>query len=67
MSVKTIAEDLAPVDPGVKTTDTVQVPPEGATLEQPVGVGTKSPALVPLETIDVIVSAALPEFVIVIV
>jgi hypothetical protein len=58
-----MAEDRAPVVDGVNTTETVQVPPEGATDAHPVGVGTKSPELVPCETIDVIVSAALPELV----
>ena len=63
LSVNTMAEDRAPVEDGVNTTDTVQVPPEGATDAHPVGVGTKSPELVPCETIDVMVSAALPELV----
>jgi hypothetical protein len=65
LSVNTIAEDRAPVEVGLKTTETVHVPPLEATLAQPVGVGTKSPAFVPCETIEVIRSAALPEFVIV--
>jgi hypothetical protein len=63
LSVKTIAEERAPVEVGLNTTETVHVPPLGATLAHPVGVGIKSPALVPLETIEVIVSAALPTFV----
>jgi hypothetical protein len=63
LSVNTMAEDRAPVVDGVNTTETVQVPPEGATDAHPVGVGTKSAELVPCETIDVMVSAALPELV----
>ena len=63
LSVKTMAEDLDPAAAGVNTTLTVQVPPDGATLAHPVGVGTKSPALVPCEMIEVMVSAALPLFV----
>ena len=47
LSVKTIADDLFPDAAGVKTTLTVHVPPLGATLAHPVGVGAKSPALVP--------------------
>jgi hypothetical protein len=65
LSVNTIADVRAPVDPGVKTTETVQVPPDGATDAQPVGVGTKSVALVPADTIEVIVRTEEPEFVMV--
>jgi hypothetical protein len=67
LSVKTMADERAPVAEGLNTTETVQVPPLAATLAHPVGVGMKSPAFVPAETIEVIVRTALPEFVIVMV
>jgi hypothetical protein len=60
LSVKTMLDALLPAELGLNTTDAVQVPPEGATLAQPVAVGTKSVAFVPLETMDVMVSAAVP-------
>jgi hypothetical protein len=63
LSVNTIADDRDPEADGLNTTLTVQVPPEGATLAHPVGVGTKSPELAPDDTIEVMVRAALPEFV----
>jgi hypothetical protein len=51
---------LLPVELGLNTTDTVQVPPEGATFAQPVAVGTKSVVFVPLKTMELMVSAAVP-------